>query len=232
MIIVINIISVLLIVPAFYLAVKNMSDTSMELAVQKEQRKRSALNLFPAVVISALSSRIVAYYLLGQEIFLEEAVIKAIVGNGFMISFSYIGMYIVLNIWNRRYDRYYKMSHIWLFLIILLNEIAAVNRMIHMPGIKEEIFMIILQFLVDTGMFLILYNLLMKEKISKELILLHEHMENERIYYQEMDKEREMMAKLRHDYNNQLTSVLGLLRLKEKEEAEKMLKEMRRIHNE
>ena len=48
----------------------------------------------------------------------------------------------------------------------------------------------------------------------------------EKLYYEEMDKERESMAKIRHDYNNLISSILGLIHIGRVDEAEIVLDEL------
>lgn len=45
----------------------------------------------------------------------------------------------------------------------------------------------------------------------------------ERQHYQSVERRREEMAKIRHDYNNLLSSVLGLVRMGKTREAEEMV---------
>lgn len=156
---------------------------------------------------------------------------ESVISTGIGVAINYITIYIVMNLWSKKKYNLGKTKNIWIFLLIFINEIAAVNRVIHMPNISEEAPVLMIQFLIDIGMFLVLYGLVLKEKVEKDLHQLLEYMEQERLYYQEMDREREKMAKIRHDYNNQLTSVLGLLHMGREEEAKIMLKEMRNRHH-
>lgn len=65
-----------------------------------------------------------------------------------------------------------------------------------------------------------------KGKIRKELEEIRFQAERERIYYEELDKQRIEMAKIRHDYNNMITSVLGLIHMGRENEAEQMIDEL------
>ena len=65
-----------------------------------------------------------------------------------------------------------------------------------------------------------------KEAIAKELEEIRFQAERERIYYEELDKQRIEMAKIRHDYNNLITSVLGLIHMGREEEAKELIDEL------
>ena len=65
-----------------------------------------------------------------------------------------------------------------------------------------------------------------KEKAERELLLLQHQAELERQQYQAMEQRREEMAKIRHDFNNLLSSVLILLRQNKPEEAAQAVAEL------
>lgn len=218
------IISILLIIPAFLLAEKYMLDEKKRL---KNKIKKGLMKILPSYIIAITLSKIIVGILLKDHLFMEYPLLRGISECGLAVSISYIIIYIVMNVWNKRHERYHKLRNIWIFLVIFINEIAAIARIVALPSIEAEIPGLLLQFVLDIGVYLILFNLLAKDKIVKELEELHYHMEVEKIRYQEMYNEREMMAKIRHDYNNQLTSVLGLLHMKREDEAKELLKEMR-----
>lgn len=65
-----------------------------------------------------------------------------------------------------------------------------------------------------------------KYKMEKELEEITAQYEYEKLYYQELEKNREDMAIIRHDYNNHITSVLGLIHTGRISEAKEMINEM------
>lgn len=168
----------------------------------------------------------VAYLIVGHHMSFNFACWDMLLVTVLGVTIAYSSIYIAMNRWNRKYNGYVKRSNIWIFMLILASEIAGVNRTIHMSDIGQAVRILIIQCIIDIGIFLIMYNLVSKERMENELKQLKYYMEREREYYQEMDKEREEMAKLRHDYNNQLTSVLGLIHMNRLDEAKEMLKEM------
>ena len=70
------------------------------------------------------------------------------------------------------------------------------------------------------------YHQAQKEQAERELTQLRRQMELERQYYQSVEQRREEMAKIRHDYNNLLSSVLGLVRMGKTREAEETVQEL------
>ncbi len=70
------------------------------------------------------------------------------------------------------------------------------------------------------------FNQAEKDEMEKELSVLKHETKLERQYYQSMETRREEMAMIRHDYNNLLTSVLGLLRMGKIREAEETIQSL------
>lgn len=177
-------------------------------------------------VLSFVLAYPITYLIVGHRMSFDFAHYDMILITVLGVTIAYSSIYIAMNRWNRKYNGYVKKSNIWIFMLILASEIAGVNRTIHMPDIEQAVRILVIQCFIDIGIFLIMYNLVSKERMENELKQLKYYMEREREYYQELDKEREEMAKLRHDYNNQLTSVLGLIHMNRLDEAKEMLKEM------
>ena len=218
------IILILLTMPAYIMADRYMTDEKQSVKIKVKQ---GFINLVPVYIIAVTFSKIINKILQEDYLVSEYPFLKEISDIGMAVSICYILIYIAMNVRNKRHGRYHKLRNIWIFLVIFLNEIAAISRVLALPVTEVQIAGLIMQFVLDIGVYLILFNLLTKDKIAKELEELHYHMEIEKIRYQEMDNEREAMAKIRHDYNNQLTSVLGLLHMKREDEACQLLKEMR-----
>jgi len=63
-----------------------------------------------------------------------------------------------------------------------------------------------------------------KEEAEKALEELKRTQARQKQHYESMEERREEMAKLRHDYNNHLSSVLGLIRMGKTQEAEAAVK--------
>lgn len=67
------------------------------------------------------------------------------------------------------------------------------------------------------------FNQAGKDEVEKELSALRQQSELERQHYHNVEARREEMAKIRHDYNNLITSVLGLLNMNKTQEAAEAL---------
>ena len=68
------------------------------------------------------------------------------------------------------------------------------------------------------------FNQAEKEEAEKALEELKRTQARQKQQYENMEERREEMAKLRHDYNNHLSSVLGLVRMGNRKEAEAAVK--------
>ena len=67
------------------------------------------------------------------------------------------------------------------------------------------------------------FNQAEKVEAKQELMDLRHERELERRYYENVEARREELSKLRHDYKNMLTSVVGLLDMGEEKEAERVI---------
>ena len=65
-----------------------------------------------------------------------------------------------------------------------------------------------------------------KELAEKELAELKHQTRLEQLHYRHIVEQREELSKIRHDYNNYLTAILGLLRNREIRNAEQMIQEL------
>lgn len=81
-------------------------------------------------------------------------------------------------------------------------------------------------FIVNILLICVQFNQANKEELEKEFLSLKHQTELERQHYQNIETRREDLAKIRHDYNNQLSSVLGLLRMNNTQEAEKVIQSL------
>lgn len=77
--------------------------------------------------------------------------------------------------------------------------------------------------LLDLLLICVQFNQAEKDQVERELTQLRHQAQLERQYYQSVEQRREEMAKIRHDYNNLLSSVLGLLHMDRTQEAEEMV---------
>lgn len=78
--------------------------------------------------------------------------------------------------------------------------------------------------LLDLLLIFVQFNQAEKEEAEKALEELKRTLSRQKQHYESMEERWEEMAKLRHDYNNHLSSVLGLIRMGNRKEAEAAVK--------
>ena len=115
-----------------------------------------------------------------------------------------------------------KISSVWvavitqLLLILIgiwtIREISNVNF--------DQYFMLVFILpVLEFSLAVLYFSQLEKQEAKAEAARLQEIIEQEKVHYQELEERREEMAKLRHDYNNILTSVMFLTKNGNTDEA-------------
>ena len=106
---------------------------------------------------------------------------------------------------------------LFIFIFIHMNRVVSYSE-----GNTYFIFICIFT-LLEFGMIILYLNQLEKREIQDELRQLQYEMGLEKVHYEEIEKRREEMAKLRHDYNNVITSILLMIKDGRNDEAEIVL---------
>lgn len=119
-----------------------------------------------------------------------------------------------------------KRNIVIIIILIIINQLTILNRNIEMGFTPILAGTFVFGIVCDAILIYIIFKQNEKEKIAKELEEIRFQAEREKIYYQELDKQRIEMAKIRHDYNNLITSVLGLIHMGREKEAEEMIDEL------
>lgn len=119
-----------------------------------------------------------------------------------------------------------KKSVIIILALILINQITILKRNLEMGFTPVLTIMFILGLVCDGILIYIIFKQNEKYKIAKELEEVRFQAEKEHIYYQELENQRVEMAKIRHDYNNLITSLLGLIHMGREKEAVEMIDEI------
>ncbi len=100
---------------------------------------------------------------------------------------------------------------------------AAVWKTWRLPDMNEDYdryFMIVcIGSVLEFSLLMLYLSQSEKQEAKAEAVRLQEIIEQEKVHYQEMEARREEMAKLRHDYNNILTSVMFLTKNGNTDEA-------------
>ena len=119
-----------------------------------------------------------------------------------------------------------KRYHIWITVLLIINQLFIWNvfeKEIH----TTNILMILgIGIILDIILIVIVLRQRNSEKIERELEEITAQYEYEKLYYQEVEKNREEMARIRHDYNNYITSVVGLIHSGRISEASMMINEI------
>lgn len=119
-----------------------------------------------------------------------------------------------------------KRNIVLIIVLIIINQLTILNRNIEMGFTPFLTSTFIFGIVCDVILLYIVFKQNEKGKIAKELEETRFQAEREKIYYQELDNQRIEMAKIRHDYNNLITSVLGLIHMGREKEAEEMIDEL------
>ena len=110
--------------------------------------------------------------------------------------------------------------------LIIINQLTVLNRNIHMGFTPALTLVFVLGLFCDAVIIYIMFRQKEKERISRELEEIKFRAEKEKIFYQELENRRVEMAKIRHDYNNLITSVMGFIHMGRQDEAKEMLDEL------
>ena len=115
---------------------------------------------------------------------------------------------------------------LWVIILLTINQVLVLIRNIQLGFTPDLTVVYILGWVCDIFLIILIFRQEENERIKNDLEAARRQAEMEKLYYEEMDKEREAMAKLRHDYNNLISSILGLIHIGRVDEAESVLDEL------
>lgn len=199
----------------------------------------------------SIKRKIMAFVLLALSVTTAELVMSVIVSvfhlpnpsadfsKTDMVMVSLIGciasnltMYFVVLLWQKLKMKKQTVRGSWSLVGMLLcltfpTFMYAVDVFVNGSEISP-LHVISMLFAVVFGLLLIFvqFNLSEKDEIEKELNELKHISELEHQHYESVELRREEMAKIRHDYNNILSSVLSLLHMEKIPEAEETVKSL------
>lgn len=119
-----------------------------------------------------------------------------------------------------------KKNMIILLILLVINQICILSRNIEIGFTTPLMVTFVFGIICDIVLIWIMFKQGEKTRIAKEMEEIRLQAEREHAYYEEMENERMQMAKIRHDYNNLISSVLGLIHMEREKEAEELLEEM------
>lgn len=153
-------------------------------------------------------------------------------GCAFLAVFNTLTMLLTAMIWRRVQKKAPILRHSWMYFLVL----SAVSvPIIHLMadlwsngGAVDwgDLISTVIVFIVGVVLIFILFDQAEKDTIEKELEQTRYRFGMEQQHYQAVEVRREELAKIRHDYNDLLTSVLGLLRMGESRQAEEALEDL------
>lgn len=121
-----------------------------------------------------------------------------------------------------------KTSPVWISMMLLLVLVfVAIQAVLRPEESDNSYFVFICIFAVVEFSLLMLYlSQSEKREAQEEVDKLQQAMELEKTHYEQIEARREEMAKIRHDYNNVITSVMLLIENGKTEEAGTVLREL------
>lgn len=169
-----------------------------------------------------------------NRIYAESCIMIAAIS----IMLNIIYTVIALKIWNKKRA---KTSPVWmavlLFFVLMFFSTFVIRDTASMTGEGARsyfIFCCILTIMEFAALMLFLSQSERKEaqeekqRTLEEVKKLRHIMELEKLHYEQIEARREEMAKIRHDYNNVITSVMYLIENGRTDEAEEIMKDLAR----
>lgn len=185
--------------------------------------------LYFAVIVAEIM--ISVFYAMGvPEILVGDYTSMEMMLGTFAATLMGVAMiYLVAFLWMRISKSVYILRRSWVFVVLLVGLIIPIMFLflkddkgsfaLHMSG---QMF-VLLSFVYGMALVILAFNQSDKEHIQKELVEMTYQTRLEQQHYRHIEEKREEVAKLRHDYNNLLSSSLGLLREGRHDEAEELL---------
>lgn len=143
--------------------------------------------------------------------------------------FSIVSLFFVVTLWKRFENQGRMPGGSWVFVLIplcLLIPSVQYYVVIMQSGGKApfiHLVSMLATLVLDVLLVFVEFNQAEKEDLEKELRELKYRSQLEQQHYRNIEARREELAKIRHDYNNLLTTVLGLLDMGKTQEAEQMM---------
>lgn len=153
-------------------------------------------------------------------------------GCMFLAVFNTLTMLSTAMIWRRVQNKAPILRHSWAYFLVL---IAVSVPIIHLMadlwadgGVVDwgDMLSTMIVFVVGMVLIFVLFDQAEKDTIAKELEQARYQFGMERQHYQAVEARREELAKIRHDYNDLLTSVRGLLQMGQTGEAQEVLDDL------
>lgn len=191
------------------------------------------VSLMICTVVSDFMVQIVIFNLFdGVTLTLDYTSPYLLFASFFVTLFTIIIFFIVSILWSKLLKKELVLNHPIVFIVLVAAEIASLlpSIMIFFRDGENYLFeyeVLIVSSLIMTFAFAyILFDQSEKDAIQNELNEIKRVMEIEQKHYAEIEKYHEEMSKIRHDYNNFISSAIYLICSGKTEEATAFLKEL------
>lgn len=149
-----------------------------------------------------------------------------------MVDFALLS--VMAFIWNNVFKHQKLPRHTWIFVLFPISQLIVLWN-----WTNQELFFsrdigvfaaagFMLGFVADIVLLYVFLNQGEKDVLAKRVQEMEHLQQVEQLHYQSMETRREELAKIRHDFNNQLTTALYLTEQGEQEQAKSMLEQLRR----
>ncbi|MBQ8038652.1 MAG: sensor histidine kinase, partial [Lachnospiraceae bacterium] len=127
-------------------------------------------------------------------------------------------------------------KNIWIFLLFPISQYLMIHNFpvdivrgkITYEYPWQTLLSLLVGIIADVILFYVMFTQGEKEKIKQQLAETEKLMEMEKGYYETMELHREETAKIRHDFNNQLTAALHIAKNGEEEKSVELLEQLRK----
>lgn len=188
--------------------------------------------------LCALLGELITFSVLGEEMAGVDAFgdgIEALIVNmlAMIVLFCLLGTVAVL--WNLLLKKSYVPKHIILFLLFPIGQICMIDiwpRQLQQGNMQfqNQLTMfagLLIGAAADAILFYVMFKQGEKEEMQRKIAEIEKMMELEREHYNAIKEKQEELAKVRHDFNNQLTAALQMIEDGNKETSREMLEGLR-----
>lgn len=189
----------------------------------------AATCLYFAQCIGELICCAIIFTFFGGRMTMDFAQPDMMVGCALICVLNIQSQYLVSMIWRRVQKKAPILRHSWMyFLLLTAISVPIIHLMADLwaaGGVVDwgNLITTAIVFVVGMVLIFVLFNQAEKDTIEKKLEQTRYRFEMEQQHYKAVEARREELAKIRHDYNNLLTSVRGLLQMGQTEEAREAL---------
>ena len=142
---------------------------------------------------------------------------------------------VVVLVWNAVTKRQHTPRNVWVFVLFPLSQMMLIwnlneAMLFSLPSAEEQMITalgLILGFTADLALFYVLMRQGERDALAQQVHELEQLRQMELLHYQSIETRREEMAKIRHDFNNQLTTALYLTEQGASVESRELLNQLK-----